>query len=328
MMNSSAQTNGTKPAPTLNDVAALAGVSPSTVSRALNHPGRITAETTARIKAASDELGFRFNPAARALLTGKTSTIGLVLADITNPVVFGVIRGAERAAAAAGYTLIIAESQESGSREADTARSLLRNVDGLVLAFSWMDADEIRALTADKPLVLVNRSVEGVAGEYPDVRPGIEQLLDHLVERGHTMVTYLSGPERSWMNGQRWQAIFEGARARSLSVFEIPGGEPTVEAGRAAFERVIASPARAVLAYNDLMAIGLLQAAQAAGLDVPGELAITGFDDIYGSTFTTPPLTTVASPLEAVAARAVEKLIGKEPATDPLPTELIIRGTS
>ncbi|WP_312173192.1 LacI family DNA-binding transcriptional regulator [Microbacterium sp.] len=327
-MNRSKRAGAGRPAPTIYDVATLAGVSPSTVSRALNQPGRITEQTTARIKAASDELGFRFNPAARTLLTGKTGTIGLVLADITNPVVFGVIRGAERAASAAGYTLIIAESQQSGAKEADTARSLLRSVDGLVLAMSWLDDDDIRELGAEKPLVLVNREVSGIDGAYPDVEPGITQLLDHLVRRGHKMVTYLSGPERSWMNARRWESIFAGARARGLAVFEIPGGEPTVEAGRGSFDRVMASPARAVIAYNDLMAIGLLQAAQDAGVEVPRELAITGFDDIFGSTFTSPPLTTVASPLEEVAARAVESLVGHVSSRAALQTVLIVRGTS
>lgn len=314
--------------PTINDVASLAGVSPSTVSRALNHPGRITPETTARIQAASDKLGFRFNPAARALLTGKTYTVGLVLADITNPVVFGVIRGAERAAAAAGHTLIIAESQQSGAKEAETARSLLRHVDGLVLAMSWLDENDIRDLAREKPLVLINRAVDGVPGAFPDVRPGIDELLDHLIARGHHTVTYLSGPDRSWMNGRRWDAIFAGARQRSLAVFDIPGGEPTIEAGGQAFERVMASPGRAVIAYNDLQAIGLLQQAQAAGVRVPTDLAIAGFDNIFGSTFTTPPLTTVAAPLEAVAARAVQELVGSPSDSTPLHTHLIVRGTS
>ncbi|MFT4258934.1 LacI family DNA-binding transcriptional regulator [Microbacterium sp.] len=317
-----------RPAVTIYDVAERAGVSASTVSRALNHPGRISSQTTARISAAAAELGFRFNPAARTLLTGRTSTIGLVLADITNPVVFGVIRGAERAAAAAGYTLIIAESQESGPREADTARSLLRSVDGLVLAMTWLDDDEIRALSAEKPLVLVNRAVDGLPGAYPDVASGIGQLLDHLAARGHDAVAYLSGPASSWMNAQRWRALYEGARARSLSVFEIPIGDQTIEAGRSALERVLAAPTGVAVAYNDQVAIGLLQQAQAAGVSVPGELAIVGFDDIYGSTFTSPPLTTVSSPLEAVAARAVGMLVGEAPGDAPLATGLIVRGTT
>lgn len=315
-------------AATLNDVAALAGVSPSTVSRALNHPGRITAATTQRIKAAADELGFQFNTAARALLTGKTSTIGLVLADITNPVVFGVIRGAERAAAAAGCTLIIAESQQSGAKEADTARSLLPSVDGLVLSMSWLDEEAIRALAQEKPLVVVNREIEGISGAAPDVRPGVEALLDHLVDRGHERIAYVSGPTASWMNMKRWEAVFDGARHRGLKVFEVPSGEASVEGGRRVFTRVRVAPATAVVAYNDLLAIGMLQAAQSEGVRVPEQLAISGFDDIFGSTFTTPPLTTVASPLEEVAASAVAELTGIEADVKPLVTRLVIRGTT
>ena len=130
------------------------------------------------------------------------------------------------------------------------------------------------------------------------------------------------------MNTKRWDAIFEGARARGLKIFEVPSGEPTVEGGRSVFPRVQAAPATAIIAYNDLLAIGMLQAAQAAGVRVPDELAISGFDDIYGSTFTTPPLTTVASPLEAVAASAVEELTGTGSSGALLPTSLIVRGTT
>ncbi len=314
-----------KTSATIYDVAALAGVSPSTVSRALNQPGRITPATTERIRVAAEQLGFRFNPAARALLTGRTMTIGLVLADITNPVVFGVIRGAERAAAAAGYTLVIAESQASGDPEATTATSLIPSVDGLVLAMSWLDDAVIRELAAHKPLVLVNRAVDGIAGAVPDVKPGIVELLDHLRDRGHTIVAYVSGPERSWMNARRWEAVFAGARERGMSVFEISGGEPTIAAGRDAIDRVLASPATAAIAYNDLMAIGLLQGAQEQGVAVPDRLAIAGFDSIFGSDLTTPAITTVATPLEQIAAKAVERLIGVSDDETPLPTRLVVR---
>jgi LacI family transcriptional regulator len=243
-------------------------------------------------------------------------------------VVFGVIRGAERAAAAAGYSLIIAESQQSGSPEADAARTLVRSVDGFVLAMTWLDDEEIQRLAAHKPLALVNRAVEGVPSAYPDVTPGIEQLLDHLQERGHRVIGFLSGPERSWMNGQRWRAIFEGARARGLSVFDIPGGEATIESGRAAVDRIVASPATALVAYNDLMAIGVLQGCRERGIRVPEDLAITGFDAIFGSELTTPALTTVATPLERIAARAVELLVGAPVDDSPLETTLVVRASS
>lgn len=321
-------TDAPRSSPTIYDVAALAGVSPSTVSRALNRPGRITAKTTERIRAAADELGFQFNPAARALLTGRTSTIGLVVADITNPVVFGIIRGAERACARAGYTLVIAESQEEGEREAHTARNLVRGVDGLVLASTRLDDAEVLELAAQRPLVLLNREVQGVEGEVPWVDPGNDALLDHLQQRGHRAIAYLGGPLRSWMNGRRWDSLFALARERGLSIFDIPGGTPSIEGGRDAYERVAASPATAVIAYNDLMAIGLMQAAQAAGARIPHDLAITGYDDIFGSTLTTPPLTTVSAPLERMAERAVATLLGEPVGDDPFRTELVVRGSS
>jgi LacI family transcriptional regulator len=126
-------------AATIYDVAELAGVSPSTVSRALSKPGRISARTEARIRMAAQQLSFRINPMARALHTGRTNTLALVVADITNPVIFDIVRGAEHAASVEGYTLVIAESQESSDAEASSVQRLLPSVDGIILATSRLD---------------------------------------------------------------------------------------------------------------------------------------------------------------------------------------------
>jgi LacI family transcriptional regulator len=183
-------------APTIYDIARLADVNPSTVSRALSQPGRINAKTEARIRAAAEELNYRVNPIARALPTGRTSTIGLVVADITNPVVFGIVRGAERAAAEAGYTLIIAESQESGEREATTVERILPSVDGLVLATTRLGDAQIGQLAARKPTVVINREVAGLTSILPDVERGIGQLVDHLADLGHHSLAYPPGRRR------------------------------------------------------------------------------------------------------------------------------------
>lgn len=329
-MESDAAVTARMGAPTIYDVARLAGVSPSTVSRALNRPGRISPATSARIHAAADELDFRANPMARALPTGRSQTLGMLVADITNPMFFDVARGAERAAAAKGYTLVIAESQESDKREAEAADRVLPSVDGMILVTTRLADAEITRLAQRKPLVVLNREVEGVDSVVADIVPGVDQAVAHLHDLGHRTLAFLAGPERSWMSGARQRVLHERAAARGLALTVIGPGEPSRAGGRAALSRVIASGATAVIAYNDLMAIGLLKAAQEVDVAVPAAFSIIGFDDIFGADLTTPALTTVRTPLAQMGELAVRATL------DPvefrahrsevrLDTELVIR---
>lgn len=332
-----ARARPTRPAPTIYDIAELAGVNPSTVSRALSRPGRISAKTEKLIRDAARTLNYRVNPMARALPTGRTSTLGLIIADITNPMFFEVVRGAERAAALGGYTLILAESQESGEREAEAAERVAPSVDGLILVTTRLADEQIRRLSELKPLVVINRRVDGVGAIVPELEPGIEQALDHLAGLGHHSIGFLSGPANSWMSGARWGELLDRAIERGMTIVEIGPGVPTLDGGREAISRVVASGVSAVIAYNDLMAIGLLRAAQDLGVSVPGRLSIVGFDDIFGSDFTSPPLSTIRTPLalvgELAVRRALEMVDDALPALDAeltpaLATELVVRGST
>lgn len=324
-------------APTIYDVAKLAGVNPSTVSRALSQPGRINVNTEARIHAAAKELNYRLNPMARALPTGRTNTLALLIADITNPVIFGIVRGAEKAASASGYTLVVAESQESGEREATSAQRIQPAVDALILGTSRLADAQIVALSEVKPLVVVNREIDGVASVTPQLEPGVDQALAHLEMLGHESILFLAGPQNSWMSRARYDVLRAGAERRGMTITSAGPNQPTVEGGRATLSRVIASGATAVIAYNDLMAIGLLRSAAEQSIAVPGRFSIVGFDDSFGSDFTTPPLTTVRSPLaEAgeIAVRRALSLVASGPevnasdADGDLVTELVIRGST
>src|SRR3954454_6050700 len=298
-----------KPPATIYDIARVAGVSPSTVSRALNKPGRLSAATEKRIKEAAASLDYRLNPMARALPTGRTGTLGLILSDITNPVYFNLVRGAERVTTAGGYTLVLAESQESAELEEETAERLVAAVDGLVLVSSRLSDETIQDLADRKPLIVVNREVPGVPGIVPDVTPGIRAALDHLAELGHRSLAFLSGPAASYMSRLRWETLLEEAPQRGMTIVEIGPGAPTLDGGEAGLRRVLASGVTGVLAYNDLMAIGLLGASRDAGVDVPTRLSIVGFDDIFGSDFTTPPITTIRTPLDLTGEEAVHQLV-------------------
>ena len=323
---------------TIYDIAKLAGVNPSTVSRALTTPGRISAKTEEKIRAAAAELNYRVNPFARALPTGRTRLLAVTIADITNPVFFDVVRGAEQVAGEAGYTLVIAESQESSTKEASALERILPMVDGVILATTRLSDDEIRAINSDKPVILMNRVVDGVENVVPDTESGISEAMQHLASLGHKQIAFLGGPSASWMNGKRWESIVRQALELGVSAVEIGPNPPTLEAGRAALDRVRVSGVTAVIAYNDLMAIGLLQAAADAGIRVPDDLSIVGFDNSFGSDFTSPGLTTVRQPLLELGAQAVRNMLAGLDAsdagvetplnTDSLRTSLVVRGST
>jgi DNA-binding LacI/PurR family transcriptional regulator len=318
---------------TIYDVARLSGVSPSTVSRALNNPGRLSAQTEQRVQEVADSVGYRTNPMARALPTGRTHTVGLILSDITNPVYFDLVRGVERVAAAGGYILILADSQESADRENETAQRLLASVDGLILVGTRLDNADIRWLAERKPLFVVNRKVQGVPGVVPQVRPGIRHAVEHLAALGHRSLAYLSGPDSSWMSRQRCRTLQLEVRERRMTMVEIGPGVPTLEGGWGALPDVRSSGATAVVAYNDLMATGLLKACRDAGVHVPEELSVIGFDDIFGSDFTSPPLTTIRTPLGLVGDEAARRLIalvekGEDARRTPLASEFVLRDST
>ncbi|MFD4421805.1 LacI family DNA-binding transcriptional regulator [Agromyces sp. NPDC058484] len=325
-------------AATIYDIAELAGVNPSTVSRALGKPGRISAATAEKVHKAAARLEFRANPMARALQTGRTRMLGLVVADITNPVVFDIVRGAEAEAAAAGYTLVIAESQESSLNEAEAVERLLPSVDGLVLATTRMAADSIDEVAQRKPVVLINRALDGVESVLPDVETGVEEILDHLASLGHRSVAYLAGPSTSWISARRWSAILAAAERRDVAIVEIGPNAPTIAGGREVLRRVIASRTTAVIAFNDLIAIGLMQEAATQGIVVPDRLSVIGFDDIFGSELIVPALTTVRTDLVTAGRWAVKLALdgvtttasddSHVPPLGLLPTELVVRGSS
>jgi LacI family transcriptional regulator len=321
-------------AATIYDIAKLAGVNPSTVSRALTTPGRIKADTEAKIRAAAKELNYRVNPHARALPTGKTKMIALMVADITNPVFFKVVRGAEKVAADEGYTLVVAESFESSKVEADSLARIMPSVDGVIFGTTRLADQEIHEANDEKPVVLINRVVDGVGDVVPDNEPGIAEAIAHLAELGHKHIGFLAGPAASWINTDRWNLLMKHALGSGMTVVSIGPNLPTVEGGRDGLAEVRASGVSAIITYNDLMGIGLLRAATAAGIRVPEDLSIIGFDNIFGSDFTSPPLTTIEMPLEKIGGNAVRALLSTLDDNDLVPhgseesTSLLVRGST
>lgn len=314
--------------PTIYDIAQKVGLNPSTVSRALNKPGRTNAATEERIRAAAAELGYRANPMARALPTGRSGTFAVVLPDITNPVHFELIRGAEQIARAGGFTLIISETEGSAEIELETIETLQTSVDGLLVVASRLGDSELAALAAVKPIVAANHASPSLPSVIPDLVMGLTAAMDHLHDLGHRSVAYL-GLGGVQINRARWDLTLDLAATRDLSVVEIALDAPTVEAGAAALRRVRASGVTAVLAYNDLVAHGLLRAARTNGMSLPEDLSVVGFDDIFSAELAVPALTTLRSPLREIGTRAMQTLIDSDhnrvASKVVLPLELVVR---
>jgi LacI family transcriptional regulator, repressor for deo operon, udp, cdd, tsx, nupC, and nupG len=307
--------------PTIYDVARECGVSPSTVSRAFSRPGRVSPATAERIKAAAERLGYRTNPIARALVAGRTAMIAVVVSDITNPVYFPVIRGAEQEASAAGFSMLLCDTRESARTERADIDRALPIVEGLVLASSRMSDATIRTIAGRTPLVVLNRAVPAVPSVVTDNARGMRRAVEHLGELGHTAITYVAGPEASWANGIRWRAVQEGAHELELRARRIGPFSPTVLGGLAAASELMNNPSTAVIAYNDLLAIGVLRGLARAGVAVPAQISVVGFDNIFGSDFCTPSLTTVAAPLHALGATAVKQVLAQIRGGRPHPAE-------
>nr|WP_256127869.1 substrate-binding domain-containing protein [Arthrobacter sp. SDTb3-6] len=266
--------------------------------------------------------------------TGRTRTIGLIVSDITNPAFFDVIRGAGTAASDHDYTLMLAESAESAELELTAARRLLATVDGLILASPRLADSEIQQLAAQKPVVVVNRNVEDVASVVADTDAGVADAIRHLATLGHRHIAYVAGPDRSWMSKRRWESIKARSDWSGIEATVVASGVPTVDGGRRSAAAVREGSATAVFCYNDLMAIGLMRELQAAGVRIPEELSILGFDNIFGSDFTTPPLSTIKSPLHEYGAGALRYVLdaldkgASDRAMPSLKTELVLRGST
>jgi LacI family transcriptional regulator, repressor for deo operon, udp, cdd, tsx, nupC, and nupG len=320
--------------PTVTDVAAASGVAPSTVSRAFSRPGRVNARTREHVLAVAERLGYAPNPAAQALESGWTRTIALVVPDITNPYFSGVIKGAERAAAVAGLTLVLADTEENPSHEEELVQRLARAVDGFVLGASRMSDDALRHAAGISPVVLVNRAIPEVAAVVADFDSGTRQIVDHLASLGHQQVVFAGGPAESWSGARRWRGLQRAARRRGMRTRRSGPYLPTLRGGAAAADAVLASGCTAVVCHNDMLAIGLMRRLAERGVDVPGRVSVVGFDDIFGAEFCNPPLTTLAEPTAEGGQRAVEALVRQMPrrsTEEParvLPTQLVVRDST
>jgi DNA-binding LacI/PurR family transcriptional regulator len=303
----------------------------STASRALANPDRVSAPTRNHVQSVAMRLGYRHHRMV-VIETDRTPMLALLVADVTNPHNFGLIRGAEAQARAAGYTLVIGNTQESPEFERAHAERLGSAVAGFVLAGSRLPDDELLELAERQSVVLFNRQAADLPSVVSDSADAGRQIIDHLAALGHRSLTYLRGPANAWVDGERARALTDSAARAGIEVMTRGPFAPTLEGGSAAADIGVASGATALVAFNDLLAIGVLQRLQHLGIDVPGDVSVVGFDDIFGSDFCRPPLSTVTAPVEQAGRTLIDLLLDARDvgraARIVLPTVLRVRDST
>jgi LacI family transcriptional regulator len=294
---------------TIHDVARRASVSPSTVSRALSGSHLVRGATRERVLAVAEELGYRPNPAAQSLITGRTGNIGIVVPDMSNPFYTGVLRGVQARARTAGYSVFFADSEEDAAAEAALVRTMARQVDGVVVCAPFSADAQLRALSEVTTLTLLNRRLRGIAAVLMDSALAMRQALEHLAALGHRRCAYLNGPQPSWSNRERRRGMRAITETGALTMVEFGPFEPNFDGGVAGADLALASGVTAIVAYNDLMALGTLSRLADRGVPVPERMSVVGFDNLLYAAVCAPPLTTVAMPMEAGGRAAVDLLL-------------------
>ena len=390
-------------APTIYDVARAAGVAPSTVSRAFARPGRVSAATAERIRAVAAELGFRPNPMARAMPTGRSSLIALIVADLADPYCAEVARGAQAAAGRSGYAMLLpsaglvsgagllsggelltgagllsggellsgpgplsgadgtrqaalptgpdagtnraspgepasvewAGGPSSGGGERAALHRALAIADGVVVATPGLSDAAVLEIAGERPVVVLDRVVAGVPSVLTDNSRGMRQTVAHLAALGHEHITYLAGPAESWADAARRRSLRQAGTEQGVQSRRIGPFPPTSAGGAAAADEVLRRPTTAVVAFNDLMAVGLIRELTIRGVRVPEDISVAGFDGIAVAELTTPAVTTVAAPLRLLGSTAVRHLLavieGAEPSVGSpliLPASLLVRAST
>ena len=319
---------------TIKDVARQAGVSAATVSRVFNESGPVNEATKQDVLAAAEELQYVPNQAARSLITQRTQTLGVILPDMHGEFFAQVIRGLDEATRTHNYHMLVSSSHTDEEEARTAVRAMLGRVDGLVVMWPSPASDPFTGLIPDQlPTVLLSASGESTT--FPtlsiDNREGARAIVQHLLDHGHERVAILTGPPENGDAQQRlagYRDAMRGSKRGHDPALEIPG-DFMQETGYQAVSQLLALDSRptALFASNDSMAIGALHALHEAGLRVPDDMALAGFDDIPSAQYMNPPLSTVHVPIYELGARAAELLIHRTNGTSDVPQEGAVLST-
>ena len=323
------------------DIAKKAGVSPSTVSRALQDHPYIKAETKKRIQELAKEMDYVPSTVAKSLTANQTWTIGMVLASISDPFMGRVVEGVERIAVDAGFNVFISTSQNDRQQEIAAIKVLQkRRVDGIIVIASHLFDQYPSIFGRSKvPIVIINEQEPGEAMHFVAVDDvyAAQLAVEHLIALGHHRIGYVGVTNRPKSNQHRLRGYYDALEAAGIAadptlIFTSHTIEDHAKRGEASLEPLLAAGATAVFCYNDTTAIGLLAACHKHGLSVPGNLSVIGFDDIDMAAYTNPPLTTIRQPRFELGQRAMQMMLdllaGQELENQIISGELVLRQTT
>lgn len=318
---------------TIRDVAAAADVSISTVSRAMSHPELVAPRTLEHVLAIARDLRYRpalSEPSDRR----RPGMLGLVVPDLENPF-FGLIaKGVQARARAVGMLVVVSDIEEDGMLERTMLESMADGVDGMILCSPRGDDDSVLSIARRLPTVIANREVEGIPAVTFDEDRGMTSSLRHLVALGHRRIAYAGGPSHSWTHRRRALAVHRFAEQEGdVDVIDLGSFQPYLSGGQGAADQALAESVTAIVAFNDLLALGIMDRLVQRGVRVPEDISVSGVDNVAASTYVRPHLTTVDVPRVRMGRTAVDLLLSTMrdgvPAPSPiLPAELIVRDST
>lgn len=315
-------------AATLTDVARHAGVSIATASRAFGEPDRLAPATLDRVLGAATELGY----AAPQSAATTTRTFGVILPDVANPVYGTLLKAIQGQAWHGRHRIVVFDADEDLRREREQIEQA-RKLDGMLLCSPRLPDEDVIELVGDTACVVVNREIDGLPCVVMDAEHGPAQAIEHLAALGHTHIAYASGPRGSWADERRADTVARACERHGIRLTLLSHQAASIQGGRAAAAPAAASGASAVVAYNDLVALGLEAGMLHLGRRCPDDVSIVGIDDIDLAGAVTPALTTVRMPIDRSGTVAVDLLLQRIAGVDiedvpPLSSQLIVRAST
>ena len=303
---------------TIKDIAKRAGVSHSTVSRALRVNHLVSSETAKRIRQVAQDMGYRPSAVARSLKTNRTQVLGVIVSSISDPFFSEILNGIEVSAQARGYSLFIAASQHDPVKERQIVQTMMeQRTDGVIICSSSFSPEHGRQLLSyGFPVVVVNHqgSESFNYSIYHDDVDGSSQISQHLISLGHKRIAYLGNAQSGRTTQDRLHGFLDAMENANLPVpgsyiHHVEGGEPSLGAESVDYFARLTPRPTAIVCFNDMLAIGVLKGCEQAGLKIPADLSVTGFDNITYSAFTTPCLTTFDQPKISIGQEAAQLLL-------------------
>lgn len=326
-------------ATTIKDIARHTGVSHSTVSRALSGNPLISSSTAEKIRQAAQELGYQASAAARSLKTNRTQVIGVIVNSMDDPFFSQIVHGIESCAQESGYSLFIAASQYDPQREKKIVQAMMeQRTDGVIICSTSFSAAQARQLHRNGfPIVVVNyQAAENFHFSiFHDDVDGSRQIARHLISLGHRKIAYLGNSlsgrtTMDRLNGYKHELLEAGIPVIESYIHHVNGGSAQTGFDSADYFLELEERPTAIMCFNDLLAIGLLKALHDRQIQVPGQISITGFDNITLSAFTTPALTTLDQPKRSIGEEAMRLLLtlltDRSPDQPFQPTRKVLQG--